>query len=451
MTREELLRLDRAHVWHPFTQALTAPDPVPVRSARGAVLVEEGGREVLDLISSWWVNLHGHGHPVIADAVAEQARRLEQVIFAGFTHEPAVRLAARLADILPGDLNKVFFSDNGSTAVEVALKAALQYRRNTGQAGRTRFLAFEGGYHGDTVGAMSTGVSSRFFEAWREMLFPVDILPVATTWMGDAEVETREAEALAALDAHLDRHGAETVAAIIEPLVQGASGMRMHRPEFLRGVVERLRAHGVLVIFDEVMTGFGRTGDIFACLGVGLTPDFICLSKGLTGGFLPMSLTVTTDEIHDAFLDQEVSRAFLHGHSFTANPLGCAAALASLDLLLAPECGEARTRIERFHAGQLRELADHPLVRRPRLQGTVAAFDVEVPDGQGGYASAVGPVLKESFSRDGLLIRPLGNVVYLLPPYCVTDDQLTRAWEGIKRALSSPDLKADASPGVAIP
>ncbi|MCA1940999.1 MAG: adenosylmethionine--8-amino-7-oxononanoate transaminase [Caenispirillum bisanense] len=437
MTRDELLRLDRAHVWHPFTQAQTAPEPLPVVSAHGAVLVEDGGREILDLISSWWVNLHGHAHPAIADAIADQARRLEQVIFAGFTHEPAVRLSARLAQILPGGLDKVFFSDNGSTAVEVALKAALQVFRNRGETGRTRFLAFDGGYHGDTVGAMSAGVSSKFFEAWQEMLFPVDILPVPATWMGDADVEAREAEALAALERHLDAHGRHIAAAIIEPLVQGASGMRMHRPEFLRAVTERLRAHGVLVIFDEVMTGFGRTGALFACLGAGVAPDFICLSKGLTAGFLPMSLTVTTTVLHDAFLGDSLDRAFLHGHSFTANPLGCAAALASLDLLLADDCTQARTRIEAFHRAALADLAGHPLVARPRVQGTIAAFDVPVAAGEGGYASAVGPRLKESFARDGLLIRPLGNVVYLLPPYCVTDAQLTRAWEGISRALSS--------------
>lgn len=437
MTREEMLRLDRAHVWHPFTQAQTAPEPVAVRAARGAVLVQEDGREVLDLISSWWVNLHGHGHPVVAEAIAEQARTLEHVIFAGHTHEPAVRIAARLAEQLPGALNKVFFSDNGSTAVEVAMKAAHQYWRNRGQPGRVRYIAFDGGYHGDTVGAMSAGVSSQFFDAWREMLFPVDILPVPVTWIGDEAVEEKEADALAALDRHLDAHGRETVAAIIEPLVQGASGMRMHRPAFLRALVDRLKAAGVLVILDEVMTGFGRMGDVFACREAGVEPDFICLSKGLTAGFLPMSVTVTTDAVHDAFLDDSIARAFLHGHSFTANPLGCAAANASLDLLLSEDCTAARARINARHRAWLADLAAHPLVRRTRLQGTVAAFDVEVPDGDAGYASAVGPKLKESFQRDGLLIRPLGNVVYLLPPYCVTDDQLTRAYEGINHALQT--------------
>lgn len=437
MTPEDLKRLDRAHVWHPFTQAQTAPDPVMIRSAKGAVLVEDSGREVLDLISSWWVNLHGHAHPVVAEAIAEQARTLEHVIFAGHTHEPAIRIAGRLAEILPGALNKVFFSDNGSTAVEVAMKAASQYFLNRGEVDRRRFIAFDGGYHGDTVGAMSAGVSSNFFDAWREMLFPVDIMPVPVTWIGDDTVEAREAEALAALDRHLEAHGHETVACIIEPLVQGASGMRMHRPDFLRAMVARMKAAGILVIFDEVMTGFGRMGDVFACLEAGVEPDFVCLSKGLTAGFLPMSVTVTTDAVHDAFLDDSLGRAFLHGHSFTANPLGCAAANASLDLLLAANCTEARARINAFHAERLQDLSRHPLVERTRLQGTVAAFDVKVPEGQGGYASIVGPKLKESFIQDGLLIRPLGNVVYLLPPYCIDEDQLTRAYDGINRALDS--------------
>lgn len=432
----DLIAADAAHVWHPFTQTMTAPAPVPIRSARGAVLTTTDGQEILDLISSWWVNLHGHAHPSIAAAIARQAETLEQVIFAGFTHEPATTLATRLTGLLPAPLTKVFFSDNGSTAVEVALKMALQHARNRGDTARTRYLAFDGGYHGDTVGAMSAGVSSHFFEAWKEMLFPVDVMPVAATWIGDDRITAREAEALATLDDHLARHGHQTLAAIIEPLVQGACGMRMHRPDFLRQVVNRLRAHGILVIFDEVMTGFGRLGDLFACLKADVCPDFICLSKGLTGGFLPMSLTLTTDAVFDAFQDQRLDRAFLHGHSFTANPLGCAAALASLDLLLDPDCTAARARIETHHRTRLAErLSEHPMVRRFRVTGTIAAFDVDA--GDAGYTSAVAPALRESFARDGLLIRPLGNSVYLLPPYCITNEQLDRAGDGLERALSA--------------
>lgn len=435
MRSDDLLALDAAHVWHPFTQAHTAPAPLPIREGRGGVLVDHEGREWLDLISSWWVNLHGHAHPALAAALAEQAARLEHVIFAGFTHEPAVRLAARLAALAPDPLSRVFYSDNGSTAIEVALKAALQLFSNRGEHHRARLLAFEGGYHGDTVGAMSAGASSGFFDAWKRLLFPVDVLPVPTTWDGDPAVEEKEAAALAALDRYLEAHGAETAAALIEPLVQGAGGMRMHRPQFLRGLAERLKAAGVLLIFDEVMTGFGRTGSLFACHKAGVAPDFLCLSKGLTGGFLPLSVTITSEAVYQGFLDETVEKAFLHGHSYTANPLGCAVALASLDLTLSEACTTRRAEIEALHRAELAALADHPLVTEPRICGTIAALTLKAPAGDRGYASSLGPRLRESFAADRLLIRPLGNVVYLLPPYCLSDEEVRRGWRGIGRAL----------------
>jgi adenosylmethionine-8-amino-7-oxononanoate aminotransferase len=434
MDTPTLLELDRTLLWHPYTQVRTADAPTAIRSAHGAILTDAQGREILDLVSSWWVTLHGHGHPAIARAIGDQAARLEQLIFAGFTHEPAVTLCQRLTGILPPALRRFFFSDNGSTAVEVALKMALQACQNLGQPDRTRFLAFEGGYHGDTVGAMSAGVSSHYFEAWRDLLFPVDVLPVAATWMDDPDVAAREAAALDRLDQHLEAFGARTAAAILEPLVQGACGMRMHRPAFLRGVVARLRAHGVLVILDEVMTGFGRLGATFGCLAAEVVPDFICLSKGLTGGALPMSLTVTTEAIHTAFLDDAIDRAFLHGHSFTANPLGCAAALASLDLLLDPACAEARARIERRHRTDLAALvAASPRAGRLRIQGTIAAFEVA---GTEGYGSADTTRMKRWFLDRGLLLRPLGSTLYLLPPFCISDAQLDQAYAGIAEGLA---------------
>ncbi|HYD63933.1 adenosylmethionine--8-amino-7-oxononanoate transaminase, partial [Azospirillum sp.] len=333
----DIVELDRRHLWHPFTQAATAPEPIPVVRAEGVSLFTADGREILDLISSWWVNLHGHAHPAIVEAIARQAATLEQVIFADFTHAPAATLAARLAGILPEGLTRVFFSDDGSTAVEVAMKMARQFWRNRGDGRRRRYLAFDGAYHGDTFGAMSVGKSSGFYEPFHDLLFEVSHLDYPATWDGDAEVEAKEAAALAKLDAWLADHGDDVAAFIAEPLVQGAAGMRMVRPAFLRAVVERVRAAGALVIFDEVMTGFGRTGALFASLRAGIAPDLICLSKGLTGGFLPLSATVTTEAIYEGFLDGSFDRAFAHGHSFTANPLGCAAALASMDLLLAPE------------------------------------------------------------------------------------------------------------------
>lgn len=432
---DELLALDRRHVWHPFTQAKTAPDSVLIRSGKGAVVYGADGKEYLDLVSSWWVNLHGHAHPYIADAIAEQAHKLEQVIFAGLTHEPAVRLAQRLTSLLPGDLNRVFYSDNGSTAVEVALKLALQYWRNLGRPERRRYLAFEGGYHGDTVGAMSVGASSGFFAPFKDLLFEVDVLPFPETWEGDAAVAEKEARCLSALDAYLDRRGDETAAVIIEPLVQGAGGMRMCRAEFLQALVQKLRAASVLVIFDEVMTGFGRTGDLFACLSAGVTPDLICLSKGLTAGFLPLAATVCRDPIYEAFLDTGFDKAFAHGHSFTANPLGCAAGLASLDLLMKEETRARIAAIEARHRKHMARLAHHPKVTRPRVTGTIAALNVGVEDS--GYAAAIGPRIKAFFLENGMLLRPLGEVIYFLPPYCISDSQLDRSYDTLERALTT--------------
>ena len=424
--------LDRRHVWHPFTQEQTAPPPIAIASARGATLYGVDGTPYLDLISSWWVTTHGHGHPVIARAIARQAETLEQVIFAGFTHAPAVRLATGLAERLPGALSKVFFSDNGSTAVEVALKMARQYWLNQGRE-RDRFLVFEGGYHGDTVGAMSAGHSSGFFEPFRTMLFPVDTLPFPHTWEGDAGVTAREDQALAALDDYLRQYAGRCAAALIEPLVQGASGMRMCRPRFIQALGHRLKAAGVLLIFDEVMTGFGRTGTLFACEKAATTPDIICLSKGLTAGFSPLSVTVCTPEIHQAFLGADFDRAFAHGHSFTANPLGCAAGVASLALFAEENTLERVAAIEAIHRRRLAVLAGHPRVHRPRVTGAIAALDLATADP--GYGSAVAPRLKQFFIDRGLLIRPLGNVLYLLPPYCIAADELHRAWDAVEAAL----------------
>ncbi|MBK3774844.1 adenosylmethionine--8-amino-7-oxononanoate transaminase [Azospirillum brasilense] len=428
------IALDRRHVWHPFTQAQTAPEPLAVTHGKGVSLFTEDGREILDLISSWWVNLHGHAHPAIAGAIAEQAHRLEQVIFADFTHSPAARLATRLAEVLPGDLDRVFYSDNGSTAVEVALKLAWQYWRNKGEGQRRRFLAFEGSYHGDTFGAMAAGVGSGFYEPFHDLLFAVDRMPYPTTWDDDPEVETKEAAALEWLDRWLAANGAEMVAVIIEPLVQGASGMRFCRPEFLRAMTARVRAAGGLVIFDEVMTGFGRTGALFASAKAGVAPDLICLSKGLTGGFLPLSVTACGASIYEAFLGAGFDRAFAHGHSFTANPLGCAAALASLELTTSAETAANLARIEERHRAAIAALSSHPKLSRGRVMGTIAA--IEVTDAQG-YTAVVGQTLKRFFLERGLLLRPLGPVIYLLPPYCVTDGQLDHAYAAIRDAADT--------------
>jgi adenosylmethionine---8-amino-7-oxononanoate aminotransferase len=428
---DDTLTLAERHVWRPFTQAQTAAPPIPVARAYGCTLEAEDGRTYIDLMSSWWVNLHGHANPVIAEAIAQQAHTLEQVIFADFTHAPAAKLAARLAGVLPGDLARVFYSDDGSTAVEVALKLSRQYWLNKGQAKRSRILALDGGYHGDTVGAMSAGVGSGFYEPFAPWLFPVDRLPYPATWDGDTEVEAKEAAALAWLDDWITRYGDEVAAFIAEPLVQGASGMRFCRPEFLRRAVEKLRAAGALIIFDEVMTGFGRLGTLFAAEQTGIAPDVICLSKGLTGGFLPLSATVTTQAVYEAFLDGSFDRAFAHGHSFTANPLGCAAALASLDLTLSPGCVAARAAIEARHRRGIAELSAHPKLTRGRVLGTVAAIEVKEGAAYGGELSRR---LKSRFLERGLLIRPLGSVLYLLPPYCIGEEELDQAYAALASA-----------------
>lgn len=422
---EDIAELDRRHVWHPFTQSATSPAPAVAVAGSGAVIRTAAGEEVLDLISSWWVNLHGHAHPLIAQAVARQAAELEQVVFADFTHAPAAKLAARLAGLLPGQLDRVFYSDDGSTAVEAGLKIALQYFGNRGEDRRRRLLAFDGGYHGDTVGAMSLGRSSGYFRAWEGLLFDVGVLPFPATWQDDPDVEAKEAAALAALDAALD----DTVAAvIIEPLVQGAGGMRMCRPVFLQAMVEKSRQAGVLVIFDEVMTGFGRTGAPFACLKAGVEPDIVCLSKGLTGGFLAMGATVVREPIHQAFLGAEIGQAFLHGHSYTANPLGCAAGLASLDLLMSADCQARIAAIAAVHETRLAAMPAGGLHRRQT--GTIAAVDI----GEGGYGGNAAAALKAFFRDHRMLVRPLGSILYFMPPYCISPADLHRAWDVLEAA-----------------
>jgi len=425
---DPIQQLDRRHLWHPFCQAETGPDlPVAIQGQGAHLFTQDGGR-YLDLVSSWWVTLHGHGEPSIAAAIARQAARLEQVIFADFTHAPAAELAAGLAALLPGDLNKVFFSDDGSTAVEVALKMALQYFPLTGQSERTEILAFDQGYHGDTVGAMSVGHSSGYFRAWQSLLFPVSMLPWPATWAGDQTVEAKEQAALAALDAALS----ERVAAVIlEPLIQGAGGMRLCRPAFLQQVAEKVRAAGALLIFDEVMTGFGRTGSLFACEQITLVPDLVCLSKGLTGGFLPMGATVARDGFCQLFVGKTLDRAFLHGHSYTANPLGCAAGLASLKLLTRADCGAARRQIAEIHERRVARLAASLPHLQARTIGTIAAITLR----EGRYGDDSAKAIKTLFWDNGMLIRPLGPVVYFLPPYCVSLDELERAWDLLEQAV----------------
>ena len=424
---------DRRHCWHPFTQHGTEGDAIVIERAKGASLFDENGREILDLISSWWTCLHGHAHPAINAALAEQAARMEHVMYAGFSHPPAIDLAEKLAARLPGDLNRVFYSDNGSTAVEVALKIAYQSWKNKGLEGRTTFIAFEGGYHGDTLGAMSVGKGCGFFRLYEGLMFSVETAPFPATWDGDAGAQAKVEEAMAAFRRLLDSHEDQIAGVVLEPLLQGAGGMRVCDPAFMRAVTDEAQARGIPVIYDEVAVGFGRTGTLFACERIGAVPDLICLSKGLTAGYMPLSVTVATDRLYNAFMGESFRKALAHGHSFTANPLACAVALKSLALFEEEDTMARIADIERRHRAQLPALQNHPAACRARVLGTILAFDLS--GAAAGYKSEVSEKLRARFLAEGLNIRPIGDTVYLLPPYCVTGAELARAYDGIIRAL----------------
>ena len=414
------------NLWPPFTQLARSEPSRRVASADGALLHLESGVPLIDAISSWWVTLHGHAHPKLAAAVHDQARSLEQVIFADFTHAPAERLAERLSTIT--GLQRLFFSDNGSTAVEVALKIACQWWANRGEA-RHQIVAFDGAYHGDTFGAMAVGERNLFSAPFEDKLFPVARVPWPATWWDDDGVEAREAEALAVLSRTLKT---PTAAVILEPLLQGAGGMAVVRPQFLQAVQTEVHDAGALLIADEVLTGFGRCGDWFASRRAGLQPDLMALSKGLTGGCLPMGVTMASERIFSGFIGSDPSLTLWHGHSFTANPLGCAVANASLDLLEAEP--QRFLGFEARHRPHLQAMSRHPRVNHCRLIGTLAAFDLAV-EGPAGYLNPAGPTVKRIAMEEGVFLRPLGQVVYLLPPLCITDAQLEQCYGAISKAL----------------
>lgn len=494
-----LVERDREAIWHPYTQMRLAPNPLPVVSGSGVYLEDEAGTRYIDAISSWWVNLHGHGHPYLAAKVYEQALKLEQVIFAGFTHAPAVDLAERLLKVLPGEFSKVFYSDNGSTAVEVALKMAIQYWKNTDATARPvlpmanqepaqdqerapangedlsanegvpanqrpgrgteervpanrvdqrpgrgdeegvpanrkdvpadlnpalataaykfpdndrkKILALSNSYHGDTFGAMSVSERGTFTLPFQDYLFEVVFINVNNEWsLADNEWD-------------------EFACFIYEPLVQGAGGMKMYEASKLNALLKKCRQHRIICIADEVMTGFGRTGKLFASEYVQEKPDIICLSKGITGGMMALGATVCTQEIYDAFLSDDRSKTFFHGHSYTGNPLACAAANASLDLLLQDDCISNIQRISQRHASFMEKLLSekNSRVRNLRCLGTIMAFEVET-DGTDGYLNNISSVLHQRALKEGVLIRPLGNTVYVMPPYCITDEELEKVY-----------------------
>ncbi len=405
---------DQHVIWHPFSQHGLHEEILPVASAKGAYLTLEDGRQVIDAISSWWVNIHGHSNARIADAIYKQAQSMEHVIFAGFTHQPAVKLAEQLVKMCRDrnmKLSRCFYSDNGSTAVEVALKMAFQFHFNRGDSKRTRFLALNQAYHGDTLGAMAVGEPDGFHRLFKPLLPEVD-------FVGPDQMDEFERK--------VENDGDSIAAFIFEPIVQGASGMKMYSPQFLRDAVALCKEKGILTIADEVFTGFYRTGKWLASEYAEIEPDLLCLSKGITGGFLPLAVTLATEEVYSGFLSKQLSTAFLHGHSYTANPLACAAALESCKMLEEPSCIENRTRIANVTEKRIRALGNHSQVKFARSLGTIGA--IELKKEMSYFDGGRGRLIQRALEK-GVLLRPLGNVIYTVPPYCVTEGELNQIYE----------------------
>ncbi|MCJ2188362.1 adenosylmethionine--8-amino-7-oxononanoate transaminase [Novosphingobium beihaiensis] len=412
-------------VWHPFTQhGLGEPIPL-VERAEGALLHTADGQTVIDAISSWWVTTHGHCHPKIMAAIAQQAQKLDQVIFAGWTHQPAEEVAAGLRAIMPESLTRVFFSDSGSTCVEVALKMALGYWHARGE-GRHRIVVMEHSYHGDTIGTMSVGERGVFNQAYEPLLFDVGRIPYPAP---GAEQDT-----LDALEAYCK--APDTAALIVEPLVLGAGGMLFYSAETLAAMHAICARYGVLFIADEVMTGWGRTGTLLACEQAGVVPDILCLSKGLTGGSMPLAVTMASEPIFEAHWSTDRARMFFHSSSYTANPLACAAASANLTIWREEPVRERITTLAAKQAAWLEKLGQFCHFDNPRQRGTIAALDLRT-SGAGGYLDTLAPRLMAFFRERGVLLRPLGNTVYVMPPYCITDEQLGDVWNAIGEAVIS--------------
>lgn len=425
-----LVERDKACVWHPFTQALTAADPIPMVKGKGAWLFDENGKRYLDANSSWWTINHGHAHPYIAKQIHDQFLELDHVMFAGATHPKAVETAERLVDILPSAFQKVFFSDNGSTAVEVGIKMVYQYWYNKGETKR-RFLAIEGAYHGDTFGAMSVGQRGYFNKPFEHLFFDVDFIPFPTA--------DNEAEIKAQVE-RLFQTGA-FAGFIFEPLVQGAAGMRIYSAKLLSELVALANKYNVLTIADEVMTGFYRTGTYFAIDQLTVVPNIICLSKGVTGGVMPVGITVATQQIFDAFLAEDTTKALLHGHSFTGNPLSCAAICASLDLFEDENTQKGIEQIAQMHLSFVRENKDHSQLKSIKSLGTILSMEIKVGE-ESSYFSDIRTKAYNYFLANELLIRPLGNVIFINPPYCTTSKELETCYQTVLQFLNQLEKEA---------
>ena len=415
-----LAERDKKVIWHPFTPQKKMLEPIAITHGKGTLLFDDKGNQYIDAISSWWVTIHGHAHPYIAEKLYQQALQLEQVIFAGFTHEPAVALAERLLPKLPGNFSKIFYSDNGSTSTEVALKMSIQYWWNQKQSGvgsresgvRNKILAFNNAYHGDTFGAMSVSDRSVFTLAFHDLLFDVIF------------IDTPTIENIDVLKATVHQYSSKIAAFIYEPLVQGAGGIKMHEAELLDDLLSAAKQHDIICIADEVMTGFGRTGKLFASNYLSNKPDIICLSKGLTGGTMALGVTACVDKIYQAYVNDDKLKTFFHGHSFTANPLACTAALASLDLFEEKNTLHQVEWICAMNKIFANELQSYSNIKNIRCLGTLLAFEIE--KGPDEYLNNISVQVTKFCLDRGVYLRPLGNTVYIMPPYCITEDELEK-------------------------
>ena len=423
-TATNLVDRDAAVIWHPYTQHKTMSEILPVVKGEQSCLIDSHGNRYIDAISSWWTNIHGHAHPYIAQKIYEQALQLQHVIFAGCTHEPAVLLAEQLLPLLPGQMTRVFYSDNGSTAVEVALKMAIQFQQQQEiypkTIRRSKLIALKNAYHGDTFGAMSVSDRGVFSIAFQDYLFEVIFLdPFNAT------------NTLKEQCAHYDLN--EIAAFIYEPLVQGAGGMNMYEPAQLNDLVCHLKQENVICIADEVMTGFGRTGQLFASNYIYHAPDIICLSKGITGGALPLAVTACSQKIFEAFLSDDGLKTFFHGHSYTANPLACAASLASLTLLQDDNCLDAISRITKRNEEWVASQLHNGKINHPRSLGTILAFELNT--GKKDYLSHQKQQIIEIAMKEGVFLRPLGNTIYLMPPYCLTEGEQQKLYDVLEKIV----------------
>ena len=418
-----LTERDSQNIWHPYTQHKTSKPPIAIVKGEGALLWDENGKEYIDAIASWWVNPFGHSNRFIADAIYKQLTTLEHVLFGGFTHEPAVVFSEKLLEILPNNQNKIFFSDNGSTAVEVAIKVAFQFFYNKNEQ-KTTLIAFENAFHGDTFAAMAASGISFYTQAFNGMFIDVVRIPVP--------IKGQEETSFLALRNAINNNNCAGF--IFEPLVQGAAGMVMYEPESLDELIRICQENKVLTIADEVMTGFGKTGKTFACDYLKTQPDMICLSKALTGGTIPMAITTFTQAIFEGFYDDDINKALFHGHTFTANPTGCAAALASLELLQTPEMQLSINRINQKHLVFQNHIKNHPKVATTRVRGVIFALEIK-SENQEAYYGNLRNQLYDFFIENGIVLRPVGNIVYILPPYIISDEQLNKVYAVIENAL----------------